>query len=120
MKVGKSKFLDRFLLANYRAGLHYEAHVLEGGDVFEGVAGDGDYVGVEAGFQLADLGFPTQESCAFYEVGLQDGQWLHAIADHQFKFAGLRAVRERAYIGANGEGDAGGYLLFELGDLVVE
>lgn len=38
--------LDRgFLLPHDRATLHYEAHVLDGGDVFEGVAGDGDDIG---------------------------------------------------------------------------
>jgi hypothetical protein len=47
------------LLPHHFAALHDEAHVLYGGDVVERVAGDGDYVGEVAGFELADLVVPA-------------------------------------------------------------
>jgi len=45
----RTPFGDIQLLAYDDAALHDEADVLDGGDVVEGIAGDGDYVGVEAG-----------------------------------------------------------------------
>ena len=47
------------LLPHHDAALHHKADVLDGGDVVEGVAGDGDDVGEVAGLELADLALPA-------------------------------------------------------------
>jgi len=50
----------RLLLSYDYAILHHEAYVLDGSDVVERIAGDGDDVGVVAGLKLADLAFPAE------------------------------------------------------------
>ena len=51
----------RLLLSYDYAVLHHKAHVLDGGDVVERIAGDGDDVGEVAGLELADLAFPAEQ-----------------------------------------------------------
>jgi hypothetical protein len=99
------------LWADYCAAFHDKTYVLEGGDVVEGVAGDGDDVGQVAGLELAYLAFSGEQPCAFNHVGLEDGERLHAVADHQLHLDDLGAVREWADVRADGEGDAGGDVL---------
>ena len=48
------------LLAVDGAVFHYEGNSLQGGDVVEGVAGDGDYIGRVAGLKDADFILPAQ------------------------------------------------------------
>ncbi len=99
------------------SALHDEADAGSGGDVGEGVSVDCDDVGVEARFELADLSIPTEELCAVEEVGAENVGARHAVLLHEDEFAGLGAVREGADVRADGEGDTGGELAFELGDV---
>ena len=48
------------LLAVDHAVFHHEGSFLQGGDVLEGVAGDGDYIGGIAGLKDADFIIPGQ------------------------------------------------------------
>jgi hypothetical protein len=48
------------LLAVDNAVLHYEGNFLQGGDVVQGIAGDGDYIGGVAGLKEADFVLPAQ------------------------------------------------------------
>lgn len=102
------------------SAFHDELHVLDGGDVVEGIAGDGDYVGVEAGFQLAHFFLPGEDLRAVEVVGLEDGGGGHAVLHQQLELAGLSAVGEGSNVGTDGHGDSGGDLAFELVNLVVE
>ncbi len=105
----------RSVLAENFAVFHDEGGVGKDGDGFQGVAGDGDDVGVEVGFELADLVGPVEEFGAIEEAGFEGVGGAHAVLDHEFVFAGLGAVGKGADVGAYGEGDAGGHLSFELG-----
>ena len=49
-----------WLLAVDDAVFHYEGDFLEGGDVVERIAGDGDHVGEVTGFQRADSILPRE------------------------------------------------------------
>src|SRR5271157_49475 len=55
-----------------RAILHHKAHTLDGGNVVERVAGDGDDVSKVAGLELADLALPAEELGSFNHVSLQN------------------------------------------------
>ena len=48
------------LLAVDGAIFHYKGNLLQGGDVVEGIATNGDYVGGVAGFEDADFILPAQ------------------------------------------------------------
>ncbi len=99
------------------SAFHDEADAGGGGDVGEGVAVDGDDVGEEPGFELADLAGPAEEFGSVEEVGAEDVEGGHAVLVHEDEFAGLGAVGEGADVGADGEGDAGGDLALELLDV---
>src|SRR3984957_4078743 len=104
----------RRLFAVDDAVLHDEGYFLQGGDVVEGIAGDGDDVGEVAGLERADLIFPLQQFCAVDGAGLNGSQRSHAEFHHQDEFACLSAVGEWADVGAHGDGDSGGELLFKF------
>ena len=89
------------------AAFHHESDFLDGGDVGERIAGDGDDVRKKARLQRANLILPAEELGAIEHVGLQNGERRHAVLDHQNEFAGLRAVRKWADVGADGHGHAG-------------
>src|SRR5277367_6637089 len=99
--------LLRELLAIDNAVFHHEGYFLQGGDVVEGISRDGDDVGEVAGLQRSDLVGPLQELRAVDGAGLDGGQRRHAKFHHQHEFAALGAMRERADVGAHGDGDSG-------------
>jgi hypothetical protein len=97
-----------------------ENNVPHGIDVGERVAVDGNNVRIKTRLELSDGFGPVEKFCAVDQVGAQDICRRHAVLHHELELAGLGAVRERADIGAEREGNAGGELLFELGGVVVE
>ena len=73
-----------------------------------------------AGLERADLILPAEQFCAVHGAGLDGRQRRHSVFHHQHEFAGLRAVREWADVGAHGDGHAGGELPFEFAGVKVE
>src|SRR5579884_1232934 len=73
---------------------HNKFDVFGNADVFERIAGNGNDIGEVAGLQSTDLILPAEELRAVEEIGLQGGDRRHAELDHQFEFAGLRAMRK--------------------------
>ena len=96
------------------AAFHDEGDLLNGGDVGERIAGDGDDVGEIAGLKSADLILPAEEFRAVEHVRLEGGERRHAVLDHEDEFACLRAVGKWADVGAHGHGNAGGELAPKL------
>ena len=102
------------------AAFHYEGDVLEDSDVFQGVAGDGDDVGVVARLEDAEVVFPVEEAGSVEKIGLEHIQRLHSVLDHQLHFVGLGAVRERTYIGTYRHGHAVLQLTMKFLGVIVE
>jgi hypothetical protein len=68
--VRDAGLLVMWLLAVDDAGFHYEGNLLERGDVFQRIAGDGDYVCLIAGLECSDSILPAQEFCAVQRASL--------------------------------------------------
>src|SRR4029450_1836526 len=95
--------------------LHDEAHVLGGGDVGGGVAGDGDDVGEVAGCDLAEVVAAVDELGAGDGGGLQRLHGGHPAVDHGPELLGVVAVGDGGGVGAAGDLHSGGDGLAEHG-----
>src|SRR5260370_8597677 len=90
---GRSYALRPDSLSVNNPTLHHKSYVLDGSNVLERIAGDGNDVGQIAVLERPDLSLPAQQFRSIQQIGLQHGQGRHAIFHHEHESAGLRSAR---------------------------